>query len=319
MKNLVLNTLAISLITGAAFAQEPVWDGNTVNLETQELAEGIFAVIPTGADEMAAGGYPIATTGGFIVGGNGVLVIESMLNERLNRQLFDLIAAETDKPVRYLVNTSHHGDHSYGNFYVPEDVDIIQHVNTSAFIADHFEADTAFMIQNFGAGRGIEEVEATAADILVGDGSSLAIDLGGVVVDIRDFGFAQTGGDLFVSVPDANVVWTGNAIVAQAPALPWLLDGHLLETRDTLQAVYEAFDADTKVVPGHGPVTDIASIKWGVDYLTAVETEVKAAHAEGLSLEATVAAVQLPDFQGYALFGWVHPGMNVPAAYTDLQ
>lgn len=319
MKHIALNTLAISLIAGAAVAQEPVWDGNTVNLETQELTEGIYAVIPTGADEMAAGGYPIATTGGFIVGDNGVLVIESMLNERLNRQLFNLIAAETDKPVRYLVNTSHHGDHSYGNFYVPEEINIIQHVNTAAFIADHFEADTAFMIQNFGTGRGIEEVEATDADILVGEGGSLTIDLGGVMVDIHDFGFAQTGGDLFVSVPEANVLWTGNAIVAQAPALPWLLDGHLLETRDTLQAVYEAFDADTKVVPGHGPVTDIASIKWGVDYLTAVETEVKVALAQGLSVEDTVAGVQLPDFQGYALFGWVHPGMNVPAAYADLQ
>lgn len=66
-------------------------------------------------------------------------------------------------------------------------------------------------------------------------------------------------------------------------------------------------------------MTDIASIKWGVDYLTAVETQVKAALVQGLSLEATVETVQLPDFRGYALFGWVHPGMNVPAAYTDLQ
>jgi len=122
-----------------------------------------------------------------------------------------------------------------------------------------------------------------------------------------------------VTVLDAHVVWTGNAIVAQAPASPWLLDGHLLETRDTLQAVYDMFDADTKSVPGHRPVTDTASIKWGVDYLTAVETQVKEAHAQGLSHKATVAAVQPPDFQGYALFGWVHPGMNVPAAYTDLQ
>jgi glyoxylase-like metal-dependent hydrolase (beta-lactamase superfamily II) len=143
--------------------------------------------------------------------------------------------------------------------------------------------------------------------------------LGGISVDIRDYGFAQTGGDLFISVPSANVLWTGNPIVAEAPAVPWLLSGHLVETRDTLQAVFNAFDADTKVVPGHGPVTDITAIKWGVDYLTAIETEVTAAIAGGLSLEETVARVQLPAFQGYALFGWVHPNMNVPAAYKDLK
>ncbi|MBL4758511.1 MAG: hypothetical protein JKY32_13020 [Rhizobiales bacterium] len=175
------------------------------------------------------------------------------------------------------------------------------------------------MIQNFGTGRGIEEVVETDADILVGEGGSLSIDLGNVTVDIRDYGFAQTGGDLFVSLAEENILWTGNAIVAQAPALPWLLDGHLVATRDTLQNVYDAFNADTKVVPGHGPVTDIAAIKWGVDYLTAVEIEVTAAISAGLSLEDTVARVQLPDYQGYALFGWVHPSLNVPAAYNDLK
>ena len=54
--------LAASAATTAA-AQEPVWDGNTVVLESQKLAEGVFAVIPTGADDMAEAGLPIATTG----------------------------------------------------------------------------------------------------------------------------------------------------------------------------------------------------------------------------------------------------------------
>lgn len=319
MKHFIISAIVASSLAGPAMAQEPVWDGNKVILESHELADGVFAVVPTGAVEMAMGGYPIATSGGFVIGDNGVLVVESMLNERLNTQLFELIAAETDKPVRYLVNTSFHGDHAYGNQYLPDNVIIIQHVNAAAYIDENLEADKAFMIQNFGTGRGIEEVVETDADILVGEGGSLRIDLGNVTVDIRDYGFAQTGGDLFVSLAEENILWTGNAIVAQAPALPWLLDGHLVATRDTLQSVYDAFNADTKVVPGHGPVTDIAAIKWGVEYLTAVEAEVTAAISAGLSLEDTVARVQLPDYQGYALFGWVHPSLNVPAAYNDLK
>lgn len=319
MKHFALSAVAAIGLAGTALAQDPVWDGNTVVLESQQIADGIFAVIPTGAADMAAAGYPIATTGGFVIGENGVLVIESMLNQRLNTQLFDLIAAETDQPVRYLVNTSYHGDHAYGNQYVPEGITIIQHAHAAEYIGANLEADKQFMIQNFGAGRGIEEVVKTDADILVGAGGSLTINLGGVSVDIQDFGFAQTGGDLFVSVPQANVMWTGNPIVAQAPAVPWLLDGHLVDTRDTLQLVYDAFNAETTVVPGHGPITDIEAIKWAVDYLTAVETEVAAAIADGLTVEETVAAVQLPDFQGYALFGWVHPNMNVPTAYHELK
>lgn len=319
MKNLAIGVAVSAGIAGPLLAAEPVWDANKVVLESQKLADGVFAVIPTGASEMAAQGFPIATTGGFVIGENGVLVVESMLNERLNRQLLDLVAAETDQPIRYLVNTSFHGDHSYGNQYVADNVDIIQHVNTAAYVDSHLEADKAFMMQNFGEGRGIEEIVATDADILLGAGGSMTIDLGNLSVDIRDYGFAQTGGDLFVSVPEANVLWTGNAIVAEAPSLPWLLDGHLIDTRETLSTVRAALNEDTKIVPGHGPVTDLDALDWYIDYLTAVEKEVAAAISAGLSLEETVAKVQLPDFQGYALFGWVHPGLNVPAAYNDLK
>ncbi len=319
MNKLALGMVAAIGIAGAAVAQEPVWDGNKVVLESQKLADGVFAVIPTGADEMADKGFPIATSSGFVIGSESVLVIDTMLNQRLNKQLMKLIADKTNLPVRYAVNTSFHGDHAYGNQYLPEKTLIIQHNVASKYISKHLEADKQFMIQNFGKGRGIEEIKVTKADILVAKNGKISINLGGMVVEIRDYGFAQTGGDLFVTVPSANVLWTGNPVLAKAPALPWLLDGHLVDTANTLQAVYNSFDASTKVVPGHGPVTDIKAIKWHLDYLKAVEKEVKLAIADGLSLEETVKRVQLPAFKGYALFGWVHPSMNVPAAYKDLK
>ena len=247
MKHFALSAVVAIGFAGAVQAQEPVWDGTTVALESQKLVDGVFAVIPTGASDMAAAGYPIATSGGFAIGENGVLLVESMLNERLNAQLFALIAAETDQPVRYFVNTSYHGDHAYGNQYLPDSVTIIQHENTAGYMASYLDEDKAFMIQNFGAGRGIEDIVLTSADILVGAWGSLSINPGGVSVDIRDYRFAQTGGDLFISVPEANVLWTGNPIVAQAPALPWLLSGNLVQTRDTLRVVYDAFDKDTRI------------------------------------------------------------------------
>ncbi len=319
MKTSILGLAVSVLAMSAALAQDPIWDANTVELQSEEIAEDVFAVYASGGEEMAEKGYPLATSAGFVVGENGVLLVESMLNERLTNQLLDLVAEQTDKPVKYVVNTSYHGDHSYGNQYLPETVEIIQHANTADYVENHLEADKEFMMQNFGEGRGIEEVVHVEADILVAEDGAITINLGGKQVDIRDYGFAQTGGDLFVSVPEANVLWTGNAVPAQAPALPWLLDGHLIETRESLQAVYEDTDAETLVVPGHGPVTDRDAIKWNIDYLNAIESEVQTAIDEGLTLEETVEAVQLPDYQGYALFGWVHPSLNVPAAYNDLS
>jgi cyclase len=205
IKNFVLClALMLFVIKGAlAQAQEPVWDGNTVVLMSEKLQEGVYAYYPSDALELAPQGTPIATSGGFIVGEKGVLMIDTMLNKRLHSQVKDMILKETDKPIIFAINTSYHGDHSYGNMYLSKETEIIQHANAKAYIDEHFKADTAFMIQNFGKGRGIEEIVPRTGDILIPEGGKLVIDLGGKSVEVIDFGFAQTGGDLFVWEPDS--------------------------------------------------------------------------------------------------------------------
>ena len=318
-------TVAVMLATfgvGASFlshANDPVWDGNIVELISEELQPDVFAYYPDDAKVLEKLGKPVATSGGFIIGNDGVLLIDTMLNKRLNNQVQELIRNETDKPILFAVNTSFHGDHSYGNMYLPDNTTIIQHSVTKAYIDQHFQADTEFMIQNFGQGRGIEEIRPVTGDILVTPGSAVSVDLGGKRVDIIDFGFAQTGGDLFVWEPDANVLWTGNPIITVKPSLPWLLDGHLLETLESIKKVYEFLPDDAQIVPGHGSVMEKGDIQWHIDYLETVKSEVQEAIDEGLTLEQTVERVKMPEFGGYALFGWVHPGLNVPAAYKDLS
>jgi len=321
MKKYIYITLMSALVFGFAtvYAQEPVWDGNKVVLISEKLKNGVFAYYPSDAKELEKQGRPVATSGGFIIGQKGVLIIDTMLNQRLNRQVQALVRKETGKPIIFAVNTSFHGDHSYGNMYLPKSAAIIQHSFTKEYIDEHFQKDTEFMIQNFGTGRGIEEIVPRTGDILVPKGGKITLDLGDKAVDILDFGFAQTGGDLFVWEPGAKVLWTGNPIITVKPSLPWLLDGHLIETLRTLETVYAFLPNDARIVPGHGSVMGREDIKWHIDYLAAVKDKVQAATDDGLSLEETVKRVKMPEFRGYALFDWVHPGLNVPAAYRDLS
>lgn len=260
-----------------------------------------------------------AQHGGFIVGTHNVLVIETMLNQRLYNQVEGLVGKVTKQPISFAINTSAHGDHSFGNMYLPTATVIIQHQNTSRYISEHLEDDKVFMIKNFGTGRGIESIKARTGNILIPTGGKLTLDLGGKQVDIIDFGFAQTGGDLFVWESTSKTLWTGNPVIAVKPALPWLLDGHLVETLATLKKVYAFLPSDAKVVPGHGTLMTRDDIKWHIDYLETVQAQVKTAIDKGLSLEETVKAVAMPEFSGYALFGWVHPSLNVPAAFRDLS
>jgi hypothetical protein len=59
--------------------------------------------------------------------------------------------------------------------------------------------------------------------------------------------------------------------------------------------------------------------KWHIDCLPTVKKKVEAVIAEGLTMEHTVERGKMIELEGYALFDWVHPELNVPAAYMDLS
>lgn len=298
-----------------------VWDAGAVQLEYHKLAPGVYAYYPTDAQEKNRKGYPVATAGGFVVGDNAVLIVESMVNKRLAEQVLGFVKQVTDKPISYVVNTSYHGDHAYGNYVFPKSAKIIQHRKTKEFMdnKEGFEADKKFMVQYFGAHRGIEDVVARTADIVLEDGARYEVDLGNKKVEILHLGFAQTEGDLFIWVPGDKVFWTGNPVVAQPPALPWLLDGKHEKVLATLKKVREFLPEDAVVVPGHGVPIQPKDIDFKIRYLEILHKEVKHAVEQGMTVEEVQKTITMPDFQGYALFGWVHTQINVPNTYKELS
>ncbi|MBK8264777.1 MAG: MBL fold metallo-hydrolase [Nannocystis sp.] len=293
------------------------WTPDAITLTSRELAPGVFVVYDRNADEYGPAGIPLATSGGFVIGDDGVLLVETMINRQLFCQMIDLVRAQTDKPVLYAINTSYHGDHNFGNAYLPEEVAVVQHERTAAHIAAHFEADIAFMEAAFGADQGIAETARVDADILVSD-AGWSVDLGGLEVEARYHGFGQTEGDLFVYVPAARVLWTGNPLIAEAPAIPWLLDGRATDVRATLAAVKASLPADAIVVPGHSHPLTSAGFDWSVDYLDTLVGEVQAALDGGETLEEAQASVTMDAFHGYALWDWIHTTINVPKTYSEL-
>jgi cyclase len=62
-----------------------------------------------------------------------------------------------------------------------------------------------------------------------------------------------------------------------------------------------------------------AGLDWHIGYLSALRDETKAAVAKGATVEQAVSQVVLPNYQGYAIFDWIHKQVNVPAAYKELK
>jgi cyclase len=330
-----LSTLSLTVRSGAASApavlpaaqtrapEDPqlIWTPSSVILVSREIAAGVFAVYPDDAEIKNAAGIPAATSGGFVIGKNGVLVIESMLNRRLANQLLALIREKTDKPVLYLVNTSYHGDHSYGNQFFPGGVQIVQHVTTQAYIQNHFTADVAFMMQYFGRNSGMDELKPQRAQILLQDGARVQFELGNKSVQVMHLGFAQTDGDLFVWLPAEKVLFTGNPIISDGPSLPWLLDGRLEASLITMRKLLALVPRDTVIVPGHGRPTGVAAIEYPIGYLEELKKQVGAAIAEGLTEKETVQrlAESMQQYGGYKIYPWVHSQVNVPKTYQEIK
>lgn len=295
-----------------------VWTPNAIELVAEEVADGVFAVYDSNAAEYGPQGFPLATSGGFVIGDDGVALVETMINRQLFCQLIDLVQAETDKPILYAFNTSYHGDHSYGNAFLPDGAQVVQHERTADYIAEYFEDDVAFMEMNFGGDQGLDEIVPIIPDVEVTD-EGWSVDLGGKTIEAQYHGFGQTPGDLFVFVPEGNVLWTGNPLIAEAPAIPWLLDGRAGDVSQTLADVRDSLPSGATVVPGHGRPVAPEAFDFSVGYLDALVAGVQTAVDDGLDVDATVEAVTLPDYQGYALWDWVHSIVNVPTTHAELS
>lgn len=329
MKNKLLKLsglcLLILMLCGNGFAQMPptipIWDANKVELGLHKVAPDIYAIIPTTAEVETTKGIPQATTGGFIVGEKGVLLIEVMLSRRLYDQEVKLIRSVTDKPIIYAVNTSDHGDHCFSNYLLPATTAIIQNEFAKDNLAKNYEGIKQFMVGLFGAGRGIEASVYRPADIVIPKNSNLKIDMGGgKIVELLNVGTAQSPADLFVWMPNQKVFWAGNPFIAESPAIPWLFDGFFLEPAANLKKVYDFLPDDAIVIPGHGRITNKAGIKYTIDYVEELKKEVEAAVDKGLTLEQTKAAVTMKAYdKGYVLFNWLHFNFNLPNAYKDIS
>ena len=138
--------------------------------------------------------------GGFYVGDNGVLVIDSKMSEESQLQVFDAIKKVTDLPIKYLVNTHADGDHVNGNIYFPENVTIISHENCRAeFFVSRNETPSSWL--NPAMAKGVPSITyKERMDIYLGDKK----------VEFYYFGVGHTTGDTYIYFKEEDVAFIGD-------------------------------------------------------------------------------------------------------------
>ncbi len=285
MRILTLTFLCCAAIA-SLHAQTPAPTANSaLPFTLKPLGHGMYAAIDNPKGESGA-------NAGFVVGDDGVAVIDTFDNAPAAQALLGEIRVITKLPIKFVINTHYHLDHVAGNaIFAKEGAVIVAHRNVRAWI--HTEN-----LKFFGKDIKSEQkslVESLAAPNVLYE-STIELRLGSVQLRVEFFP-GHTGGDSVVIVEKEKsvVVFGGDLFWRQT--LPNLIDASTLPWMETL-ATFSKFSAESPVVfiPGHGDPGNASDVAAFRGYLSDIRDWVSAAKKDGKSGSAVVDGV-LPQLQ----------------------
>jgi glyoxylase-like metal-dependent hydrolase (beta-lactamase superfamily II) len=215
--------------------------------------------------------------------------------------------------ITQVVNTHHHADHTGGNAVWTPDTPILAHELAKPRIsAQHDQYKKT--LQRRDPDAEIPPAEQYAPTQTIPGDSELTI--GGHTIELRHYGPGHTDNDLVLLIPKENILHTGDLLFCKMHVYIDLDGG--ASTKGWLANVEELIklcDADTTVIPGHGPVTSVRGLEQQRDYLRTLRETVAEAVKSGKSREETY-KLPIPGYEDYESARGQAMALN--AAYIEL-
>jgi len=257
-RNIFAFMAALAMLVSGAHAQgQP--DYSKVDIKTTDLGNDTFEL------EGQGGNITVA------VGADGVIMVDSEF-----APLHDRIKAAVDKvsggkPIKYLVNTHFHGDHTGGDGpFAKDGTIIVAHENVAKRLAHGTTNGLSGAKTDPVSKDGIPTVTYTT------QGPELKV--GGRTAIVGHLPNAHTDGDSYVYFPDANVIATGDIVSRgeRYPTIDYLNGGSLNGIIAGVEKYLTMGNSQTKYVPGHGPLTNHDELQAYHDMLVRVRDSVAA-------------------------------------------
>lgn len=243
--------------------------------------------------------YEIEGDGGnvaVLVTSEGVVLVDDKYDQD-HDEIVARVKSVTPQPIRYVVTTHHHADHSGGNAKFLPTVEIISTVNARNNIVEHKLPNTA------------DTMPARVAFT-----QEMSVFLGGKEVRARYFGRGHTNGDAIVYFPADRTLHTGDLMAGTSPLIDYPGGGSVVEWTKTLDGAL-TLDFDT-VIPGHGKVTDKAGLRTYRDNVEKLRDRVSGLLKEGKS-QNDIAKVMTAEYK------WAPDSLNIrvslPGMMTELR
>ncbi len=247
-----------------------------VTIETQDLGGGLYMLTGRGGNI------------GLSVGPDGVFMIDDQYAP-LSEKILSAIAEITDQPLRYLVNTHWHGDHTGGNENMAEaGAVIVAHDNVYKRLStDQFVA--AFS-------RTVPASPAVAWPVITFS-EAITFHFNDQEIHIFNVPGAHTDGDALIHFKGANVIHMGDTFFnGFYPFIDIGSGGNINGMITALDTVIEIADDETRIIPGHGPLADKGDAERARDVLATVRGRVMEQAKAGKSLDEIIAMDLLADY-----------------------
>ena len=270
-------------LTSIVLAQDRFAD---VEIKTTEVADGIYML------EGAGGNIGLCT------GDDGAFVIDDQFGP-LAEKILAAIGEVTDRRVRYVLNTHHHGDHTGGNEAMTgAGATIVAHENVRKRLEEQSD-------------EGLPVITFT---------ESVTFHWNGHEILVHHVSNAHTDGDAVVFFRDANVIHMGDVFFNGAyPFIDLDGGGDLNGYIEAQEMVFDKTDDRTEIIPGHGPLATEADLEKSIEMLKEVRSRIQKAIDDGMSEDETVAADPLKDLSEQYGQGFINGERMTRIAYQSLS
>jgi cyclase len=296
-------TILVRLFAGF-LALGGAWVAYTQNPQGKQTAAQTEAAAPFNLIKVADDLYVIDGGGAgnvaVYITNEGVILVDDKYEQHFD-EIMSNVKKVTNQPIKYILSTHYHADHSGGNTRFSSIAEIISTRNAHDGIVQHKQSNAPN--------------DMIPARVTFTQETDLF--LGGKEVRAKYYGRGHTNGDAFVYFPALKVLHTGDMFTSASPLIDYPGGGSLLEWPKTLDAVMndKSLDFDT-VIPGHGPVSKKADLLTYRNNAQKMLTRVQSLVRQGKSQD-DVAKVMTAEYNWQA--GSLNMQWSLPGMMTELR
>jgi len=281
-----LFALTFAALAPFAFAQAPQPDFSKVEIKTTKISDNFSTLEGQGG------------TIGVLSGPDGIFMVDSQFAP-LSQKIAAAIHQISDKPIRFMVNTHVHGDHTGGN-------ENFAKMGVTIFARDELRYRLAHPSPGANGAPGTPAPEV-ALPVVTYEGT-VTFHMDGEVVELIPIHRAHTDGDTLVRFVHKDVLMTGDYFRSiQFPNIDRVNGGSLDGMLEGLGITIGMAGPNTKIIPGHGPMVDRAAVIAHRDMILAIRDKVNALVQQGKTVDEVLAAKPTSDFD------------NIPNASTTSE